>query len=149
MYVYSLNMQNKCDHIEEIIQTGLYYADRTYSPTDKEYYELRFQHIISKLNISDYYSATQILNKIKRINDSTGLHLVDDEIIRIEHHILKYKNANPFKNKKEFVTKFSNDIVEASVWAASLGYSETEELWHSLIDLGQNFLSNILLSAKL
>lgn len=142
MYVYSLNMQNKCDHIEEIIQTGLYYADRTYSPTDKEYYELRFQHIISKLNISDYYSATQILNKIKRINDSTGLHLVDDEIIRIEHHILKYKNANPFKNKKEFVTKFSNDIVEASVWAASLGYSETEELWHSLIDLGQNFLSN-------
>lgn len=142
MYVYSLNMQNKCDNIEDIIQTGLYYVDRTYTPTDKEYYELRFQHIISKLNINDYHSAAQILGEIKNVNDSTGLHLVDDDIIRTEQHILEYTNENPFKNKKEFVDKFSNDIVEVSVWTGTLGYSETEKLWHYLIDLGQSFLSS-------
>lgn len=142
MYVYSLNMQNKCDQIEEIIQTGLYYVDRTYSPKDKEYYDLRFQHVISKLNLDDYYSANQILNKIKSINDSTGLHLVDDDIIRTEQHILKFTNANPFKNKKEFVEKFSEDVIEASIWTGALGYSETKEIWQSLVDLGQSFLSN-------
>lgn len=142
MYVYSLNMQNKCDNIEEIIQTGLYYVDTTYSPTDKEYYELRFQQIISKLNIDDYYSANRILNEIKSINNSTGLHIVDDDIIRTEQHILKFANANPFENKKDFVDKFRNDIVEASIRTGALGYSETAELWHSLIDLGQSFLSN-------
>ena len=143
MYVYSLNMQNKCDNIEDIIQTGLYYVDKTYTPSDKEYYELRFQHIISKLNIDDYYSANQLLDEIKSINNTTGLHIVDDDIIRTEQHILKFVNANPFENKKDFVDKFSNDIVEASIWTGALGYSETAELWHSLIDLGQSFLSNI------
>ena len=142
MYVYSLNMLNKCDNIEDIIQTGLYYVDKTYAPSDKEYYELRFQHIISKLNIDDYYSANQLLDEIKGINNSAGLHIVDGDIIRTEQHILKFVNANPFENKKYFVDKFSNDIVEASIWTGALGYSETAELWHSLIDLGQSFLSN-------
>lgn len=142
MYVYSLNMLNKSEHIEEIIQTGLYYVDRTYSPTDKEFYELRFQHIISKLNMDDYHSAILLLNKIKRINDSTGLHLVDDDIKLTEQHILELAKDNIFKNKKEFVDKFSDYIVEVFINTKILGYSETEELWHSLIDLGESFLFN-------
>lgn len=142
MYVHSLNMQNKCDRIEEIIQTGLYYVDRTYKPDDKEYYELRFEYIISKLNKGDYYSANQILNEIKSINDSTGLHIVDNDIIRIEQHIIKYTNTSPFNNKKEFVEKFRQTVVEASIWTGVIGYTKTKKLWRSLVDLAQSFLSN-------
>lgn len=142
MYVYSLNMQNKCNQIDEIIQTGLYYVDKTYSPTDKEYYELRFQHIISKLNVADYHSANQILNEIITVNDSVGHHIVDDDILRIKQHIIKFAKANQFRNKKEFVEKYRDYVVESSIWTAALGYAEAEELWHSLIDLGQSFLSD-------
>lgn len=142
MYVCSLNMLNKCDQIEGVVQTGLYYVDKTYSPVDKEYYDLRLQYVISKLNAGDYHTANHILDKIKSINDSTGLHIVDDEIVRIEHYILKSANVNPFKNKKEFVEKFRDYVVESSIWTATLGYSETRELWSSLVKLGQQFLSD-------
>ena len=142
MYVYSLNMLNKSDNIEKIIDMGLHYVDITYKPTDKEYYELRFQHIIAKLNKDDYYSANQILNEIKKINDSIGQHVVDDEIYKTTQVLSKHTETDTLKEKKDFVEEFRHNVVSAGIWTGALSYNETIDLWHSIINSAQIFLND-------
>lgn len=142
MYAYSLNNLNKCDNIEKVIQAGLYYVERTYEPTDKEYYELRFQHFVSKLNIRDYDSANRILDEIKRINTSSGRHIVDDQIMLASQHLMSDAVNDPYKDKDKFVEQFSKDIVDISLATAINGYEKTEEAWHGIVSLAENFLKN-------
>lgn len=141
MYVYSLNMLDRCDNIEKIINKGLYYVEHTYKPTDREYYELKFQYIISKLNKDEKDEAICILNEIKKDNASRGNHIVDKDIHRTEQHILKY-SIHPYSNKKEFVEKFSKMVIEVSTWTGALSYTKTKNAWESLISLAQDFIEN-------
>ena len=142
MYVHSLNMTNRCDDIDRIVQEGLCYVEHTYTPVDKEYYKLRFQHFISKLNKDDIASATHILNEIKRINNSTGQHTVDSDIHEAEQFLINEKEYGAIYDKNEFVESFSKNVVETALWTQTLGYSKVEGLWNSLINLAQNFLEN-------
>ncbi len=140
MYVFSLNMQNKCEEIERIIETGLYYVDKTYRPSEREYYELRLQQVISLINKNDYESANNKLLEIKKINESTGFHVVDKDIILAEQHIQKYKKDSIFSSKKEFVEKFSKDVINLCYLTAITKYSDVKEAWHALSKQAQNFV---------
>ena len=142
LYVYSLNMLNRCGQIDDIVQTGLYYVDCTYSPAEKEYYDLRFQYIMAKLNKDDVDSAIRILNEIKKINDLDGLHIVDNEIHQIEQFILKYRESSPMSDKDEFIETFSKYVVKTALITGTLGYSDAKECWDSLISSAQNFVEN-------
>ncbi len=142
MYAYSLNNLNKCDKIEKVIQTGLYYVDRTYMPTDKEYYELRFQHFVSKLNTGDYDSANRILDEIKRINNSSGQHIVDDQIALASQHSMSNTDDDPYRDKENFVEQFTKDVMDISFATAVKGYEKTEEAWRAIVALAENFLKN-------
>lgn len=142
MFAYSLNNLNKCDYIENFIQVGLYYVDKTYKPTDKEYYELRFQYFVSKLNIGDYDSANQILDEIKQINNSSGGHIVDDQIVWASKHLMSDVANDPYKDKDKFVEQFSKDIIDISLATAVIGYEKTEDTWRGIVSLAEDFLEN-------
>lgn len=148
MYVFSLNMLNRCENIEVIIQKGLHYVDRTYKPTEKEYYELRFQHIVSKLNKNEINKAFYLLNEIKEINDSAGRHIADASIHLIERHISKYAKETLFYDKKKFIDEFSDDVVKTSLWTRTYGLTKVKILWNSLINLAQAFLGNTYFDAN-
>lgn len=140
MYVYSLNMLNKCDNIENIVQKGLQFVDKRYSPQEKEYYPLRLQYIVALLNKGNHQLANQIFNELKKINETVGNHIIDEEIQQLEQNIQKEETLDLFDDKEGFVNYFIDKATEIMIWSKILGYKECHGMWNTLVDLAQGFL---------
>lgn len=114
-YIYALNMLDKCNEIDELIQKGQEYITLSHSPTEKEFYEILFQEVVSYLNRGNLDLAKSKLQIISDINSQYGGHIVDAEIESFQKHIIDYRD--PFEDKQ----KFLDDILNYGLTFSTLG----------------------------
>lgn len=138
MYIHALNMLNKCVGIDSIIEQGLKYADKMYQPTEKEYYELRFEKIISYINRYQYDLAKKYLENISVINATKGNHIVDEEIAFFSAHLQECENL--YQNKAEEADTLIRLGVELLIGAHSFE-DKGAHVWELLLSQINNFLN--------
>lgn len=139
MYIYSLNMLNRCNNIDDLLDKASYYNEKTYIPIEKKYYDISLQGITAYLNMNELNKAINLFDNLSNINSTIGNHIVDEELNYTFGFIERYKN--PWQNKEEFVEYISKRMIELAMCYSIIEKDELNNLYTLLVSQIHNYLN--------
>ena len=145
LYVHSLNMLNRCDNIDKILEEGSFYVKSKYLPTDKDFYDFFLQCIVAYLNKHQKDQAIKLYNELSFINLNEGNNVVDKNLKEIYGYI--ERSQDPYEDRDAFVKESIRNLTSLVALAnTSLPYGENYnkymKLWEKHFDMLNIFLNS-------
>lgn len=139
MYIYSLNMLNRCNNIDDLLDKATYYNEKTYIPIEKNYYDISLQGITAYLNRNELNKAINLFENLNNINSTSGNHIVDEELNYTFGFIERYDY--PWSNKEEFVEYISKSMIELMMFYSIIEKEELNNLYTLLVSQIHSYLN--------
>lgn len=139
MYIYSLNMLNRCNNIDDLLDKASFYNEKTYKPIEKNYYDISLQGITAYLNMNELNKAINLFENLNNLNSTFGNHIVDEELNYTYGFIERYDY--PWPNKEEFVEYISKSMIELMMFYSIIEKDELNNLYTLLVSQIHNYLN--------
>ncbi|WP_300614262.1 CHAT domain-containing protein [uncultured Duncaniella sp.] len=139
-YASVLNLLNKSSEIEQIINSGQYYVEKSYGPTEKEYYSLKLQQIMAYINMAYYNRAYEHLTILTTHLNLSNNHIIDEEISFLKSCIQKINDIeSPLHDKSKFLDDIIKQGCELALFS-SIMEDKGISAWDSLFSLITTYL---------
>jgi len=103
-YVQALNDLRKTSEVERIVKEGIPYVEKALSPTNQDFYHLRYMEIVALILMNRWDRAESRLTEMNKINCEMGNHIIDEEVARLSETITRHKESMDWrKNADQYV----------------------------------------------
>ena len=134
-YVQALNDLWKTSDVESIVKDGLPYVEKSFDPTNQEYYHLRFMEIIALTLMNRWERAESRLAEMDKINRELGNHIIDEEVARLSETIRSHKSTmNWRKNADQHINRIY-DIASSMLLLNPANTEGGAEHWKNFFNL--------------
>lgn len=119
--------------VENIVASGLPYIEKSFSPEEKPYYNLRIMEIVALTLMNRWDRALSKLNELDEINKTRGNHVVDEEVASLSSTILRQRETMDWRANAEDRINRVSEIGAGLMILNPASTTEGAELWKQFL----------------
>lgn len=129
-YAQSLNKLTKYAAVEGVVRDGLSYVEKSLSPTDKEYYNLRIIEIVALTLSNRWERAASRLNELAQINQQRGNNVLDYELSYLTDTVNRHRQTTDWHHEADKHIDIAINYAKSLLLYAPPTTAEGSELWN-------------------
>lgn len=133
-YANALNSLFKSADIENVVIDGLPYVEKSLSPTDKEYYNLRFTEIIGLTLMNRWDRASRRLEELDSINIALGNNIIDEEVKNLRERVNSHKDQFDWRGNAQNDIDWFYDSAKMLI-LSNASTEEGAQLWKQFFNV--------------